>query len=252
AVAIAEHVAGSVSGFVDMMNGRGAEMGLESTNFKNPHGLDAPGHHSSARDLLRIALAGMEWPAFATAVATPEYSLPDAPDGAVRVAKTTNALLRDGFDGILGIKTGFTNDAGLTFVAAAERDRRTLYAVVLGSEGPSAHFNDAGALLEWGFSEFRLVELFVEGTTYGQYRGSEGTEPLVAENSSQVLLTRTARRTDVSFEPRFEEETPVMVATLEDTELARVPLSLGSPREMPSLADALAWMGHYWNWLWNG
>ncbi len=252
AVAVAEHVAGSEAAFVDLMNRRADELGLEHTKFANPHGLDAPGHYSSARDLLVIALAGMDHPEFAAAVRMTEHALQDAPDGTGRTAETTNRLLEEGFEGIIGVKTGFTADAGLTFVAASERGDRRLYAVVLGSTGVGGHFTDAAALLDWGFAEFLLVQVFVEGTTYGQYRGTAGVEPLVAEESSRVLLTRSGRNGDVTLEPRFDLETPVMVATLDDTELTSVPLSVTSDRSMPSFADAFGWIGKYWDWLWSG
>ncbi|HEY5578332.1 MAG TPA: D-alanyl-D-alanine carboxypeptidase family protein, partial [Acidimicrobiia bacterium] len=252
AVAVAEHVGGSLDGFVGMMNAKAEEIGLENTHFANPHGLDAPDHYSSARDLLRIALEGMRYPLFASAVATAEYTFPDAPDGTKRTAETTNYLIRDGYQGALGVKTGYTGEAGLTFVAGAERSGRRLYVVVLGSEGLRAHFDDARLLLDWGFNEFRLVQLFVEGAVYGQYRASEGVEPLLAGQSSNVLLTRTTRSAEVVYEPDFDQEDPVMVATLGEQELARVPLTLSSPRPMPSLGDAFGWVTSYWNWLFDG
>jgi D-alanyl-D-alanine carboxypeptidase (penicillin-binding protein 5/6) len=250
AMAVAETVGGSVEGFVDMMNARAAELGLEHTRFANPHGLDEPGHYSSARDLLTIARVGMQHPTFAQAVATREFRLPDAPDGSPRVAETTNLLLREGYDGIIGVKTGFTDEAGRTFVVAAEENGRRLYVVVLGSEGSGAHFRDARALLEWGFEEFRLVQVIIEGSIYGRYRARNETLPLVAQQSSEALVGQRAPE-EIVFEPRFDADVPVVVATVDDQELARVRLTAAEPTELPSLGDAFAWVGRYWGWLWG-
>ncbi|GIU93001.1 MAG: hypothetical protein KatS3mg011_1907 [Acidimicrobiia bacterium] len=155
AMAVAEHIGGTVDGFVEMMNSTAQELGLTNTHFANPHGLDAPDHYSSARDLLRLTLAAMDDPRFAQAVSSVRVRLPDSPSGAPRVAETTNRLLRD-YPGAIGVKTGFTSRAGLVLVAAAERDGRRLYAVVMGS---TDHFGDATALLDHGFSAYPLLSL---------------------------------------------------------------------------------------------
>lgn len=156
AIAVAEAVGGDVETFVAMMNARAAEMGLTSTHFVNPHGLDAEGHYSTARDLLRIAVTAMQNPVFREMVATTRFMLDPAPDGTVRVAEATNLMLGE-YPGMIGVKTGFTFQAGLVFVAAAERNDTTIYAVVMGSEGTRAHFADAEALLDFGFEGNGLV-----------------------------------------------------------------------------------------------
>ncbi|MGH9168206.1 MAG: D-alanyl-D-alanine carboxypeptidase family protein, partial [Acidimicrobiia bacterium] len=112
AVALAEHVGGSEEGFVALMNETARRLGLADTHFANPHGLDDPGHYSTARDLLAIALAGMENPTFADLVGTRRAPFPSTPDGGEREALTTNTLLRS-YPGTFGVKTGFTDEAGL-------------------------------------------------------------------------------------------------------------------------------------------
>ena len=183
ALAVAEAIGGSVEGFVRMMNDRAAELGLEQTSFANPHGLDADGHHTSARDLLRLTVAAMETPTFAERVATRRFRLPDAPDGTERIAEATNRLLFDD-PGAIGVKTGFTARAGLVLVAAAERDGRMLYAVVMGSDPPGGHFADATALLDHGFEDFRMLELVMEG--------SSTPDPLDGLDTGQGALAREA------------------------------------------------------------
>ena len=103
AVALAEHVGGSVEGFAELMNLKADELGLENSQFKNPHGLDEPGHYSSARDLLTIALAGMDNATFSQIVQTKTANMPDTPEGERRVATATNQLLTD-YPGAIGVK----------------------------------------------------------------------------------------------------------------------------------------------------
>lgn len=163
AMAVAEHVGGTVEAFVEMMNTEAKAMGLEHTHFENPHGLDGENHYSSASDLLRMGLAAMSYPEFREWATTKEMDFPDAPDGTERYLQTTNIML-DTYPGTIGIKTGFTGRAGLVFVTGAVRDGRTLFAVVMGSEGERAHFADASRLLDWGFEHFKPVAMVSSGT----------------------------------------------------------------------------------------
>ena len=187
AIAIAEHVGGSVEGFVDMMNERAKELGLTKTHFANPHGLDAPDHYSSARDLLDLARVAMAFPEFRDNVRSRIVVFPDAPDGSKRVGTTTNLLLGD-YDGAGGIKTGFTSEALLTFVSTAEREGRRLYVVVLGSEGDRAHFADARALLDYGFKQLGIYGTVSTGNPYVSAKQRVEPGPLVATSNIEAFL----------------------------------------------------------------
>lgn len=187
ATAIAEHVGGSVEGFVDMMNERASELGLTETHFTNPHGLDAPDHYSSARDLLDLARVAMAFPEFSDNVRSRIFVFPDAPDGSKRIGGTTNLLLGD-YEGAGGIKTGFTSRALLTFVATAERDGRRLYAVVLGSVGRRAHFDDVRALFDYGFSQLGIYGTVSTGKPYVSVKRRVEPGPLVATSNMETLI----------------------------------------------------------------
>ena len=187
ATAIAEHVGGSVEGFVNMMNERALELGMTQTHFANPHGLDAPDHYSSARDLLDLARVAMAFPEFRDNVRSRIVVFPDAPDGSKRIGNTTNLMLGD-YEGAGGIKTGFTSGALLTFVATAEREGRRLYVVVLGSEGRRAHFADARALLDYGFEQLGIYGTVSTGAPYVSVQ--QRVEPgwLMAASSVELLV----------------------------------------------------------------
>ena len=186
ATAIAEHVGGSLEGFLDMMNQRAVELGMTRSNFANPHGLDAEGHVTTARDMLLLAQAAMDRQDFRDIVRSRMILFPDAPDGSTRIGTSTNLLL-EAYEGNNGIKTGFTSRALLTYVASAERDGRELYAVVLGTEGSRTHFDDARALFDYGFETLHLY-----GTLAGQsFRSPRLTfepEPLLLASGLETMV----------------------------------------------------------------
>jgi len=247
AVALAEYVGGDISGFADLMNLKARELGLENTSFVNPHGLDDPDHFSSARDLLTIARAGLDNATFAQTVQIRSARLPDNPeDGSERIALATNRLLET-YPGTIGVKTGATDLAGKVLVAAAERDGRRLYAVVLGSED---HFLDVARLLDYGFAEFGIVQLVAGGDAYANRRVADLLTPAVASESFDLFIGN-ADAEAVSIVPRFSDGEPILVAELEGTEIGRVGLDLQEAPGLPGLSDAFSWAGEYWDWLWG-
>lgn len=155
AVALAEHVGGSVEGFAALMNDKASSLGMTNSHFVNPHGLDAEGHYTSAEDELIMARALLDNPQLSSIVVLGGVDFPPAPDGTLRGGPATNQLLET-YEGLLGIKTGYTFDASLVLAAAAERGGRRLYAVVMGSEGAGGHFVDIAELLDFGFERARI------------------------------------------------------------------------------------------------
>lgn len=234
-LAVAEHVAGSEAAFVEQMNARARDLGLLETSFANPHGLDAPGHHSSARDLLTLARFAMEQPLFAELARTRRAVLPPGSQGTVRVVSSTNRLLGD-YDGLIGVKTGFTGAAGLCLVAAATRDGRTIYAVVLGSED---HFADTTALLDHGFDDFRIYSAVAAGARFGVRRTAGETVPAVAEDEVRVIADADL---ELSVTPEIRDGAPAIVARLGGEEIGVTAVDAGDGARLPGLMDALRWL----------
>ncbi len=192
AAALAEHISGSVDAFVDLMNARAEEMGLEETHFVNPHGMDAPGHRSSARDLLVMARAAMTHPEFGDVVRSRVIVMTPAPDGTQRVGISTNLMLSS-YDGMLGVKTGLTPQALFTFVGAAERDGRRLYAVILGSPENFGHFADARLLFDYGFRDLGFYGDAVMDTPYTAAKARIEPEPVVTMGRVETYLHLAAQ-----------------------------------------------------------
>jgi serine-type D-Ala-D-Ala carboxypeptidase (penicillin-binding protein 5/6) len=145
AVALAEHTAGSEEAFVARMNRLASALGAGNTRFVTPHGLDRPGHYSTARDLAVLGRAVLANPRLADIVAMATATV--TVSGDVTSVENRNALL-EGYPGAVGIKTGFTAGAGNVLVAAARRGGRTLVAVAMRAQDAAA---DARELLDFGF-----------------------------------------------------------------------------------------------------
>lgn len=153
-VAIGERIGGSREHFVDLMNFTAHRLGAKNTHFENTHGLDEEGHYTSASDLAHIAAYALKNDTFKEIVSTQNKKITSA-DGKNRYLCNKNKLLRT-FDGAIGVKTGYTDDAGRCLVSAAERDGMTLVAVALNCR---PMFEECAALLEWGFKTYQMCDL---------------------------------------------------------------------------------------------
>jgi D-alanyl-D-alanine carboxypeptidase (penicillin-binding protein 5/6) len=161
AVALAEHVAGTEAAFVRKMNRFARSMGANETHFVTAHGLDAPDHYSSARDLAAIGARVLQDRILAAIVATPSTVI-EGP-GRSETLENRNLLL-EAYRGAIGIKTGFTSQAGNVLVAAARRSGHTIIAVAMGSVDATA---DAAALLDFGWDRLKRTVLVPMGTGVG-------------------------------------------------------------------------------------
>ncbi len=158
---------GSVTRFVELMNDRARQLGLTDTHFANPDGLDAPDHYSSARDVTKLARVAMNKPFVRETVRLVEA------EAAGRRLHTWNDLLST-FPSLIGVKTGHTNGAGWSEVAAARRGGVTIYATLLGGASREGRNADLAALLTWGLSRYRTVWAIDGSRTYGTVRTAYG------------------------------------------------------------------------------
>lgn len=152
AVAVAETLAGSVPAYAEMMNAEAAKMGATHTHFVNPNGLTAPKHYSTAVDMARIAAYGIKnYPEFRRTVSLPSYNVKYL-DGHMKYVETTNRFLTSGYNGANGIKTGYTDAAGVCLVASATRDGHTLVVALFNDDN---RWDDAPAILDYGFRRLK-------------------------------------------------------------------------------------------------
>ncbi len=152
---LARVVSGSVPKFVDMMNRKAQVLGLRSTQFMNPHGLDQDGHYSSAYDIAVMSRYAMRFPLFRTISASPEYTVVSNRTYTIR---NTNYLVRfpDRVPGVNGVKTGYTDLAGDSLVASVDRGGHQILVVVMGTNNRSSA---AAELIEYAYAHYVFVPL---------------------------------------------------------------------------------------------
>ena len=156
AVAIADAIGGNVPNFVAMMNARGQQLGLTHTHFENPHGLDAQGHYTTARDLAVLAAAAMRNPTIVQIASTYRYTIPATSTHKAFTLITGDDIIpgaRSPYPGAIGVKPGFTGNAGYCQAFAAIRHGHLIVGTVLGEPDWRVRLTDMRKLLDWGFAE---------------------------------------------------------------------------------------------------
>ena len=160
AVAIAEHVGGSVSGFCDMMNARARQIGCENTHFVTPHGLPAQQHYTTAYDMALLGSYAVKKPAFRSLCSCKTKTVSfDEPD--IKVTFTNHNRLLSSYEGAFGIKTGFTKKSGRCLVSAAERNGICFVCVTL-NDGDD--WNDHRKMLDFAFESVSTQTVDVKDT----------------------------------------------------------------------------------------
>lgn len=187
AVVLAENVAGSEEAFVRKMNEKAQELGMGDTVFKNCNGLDEEGHVTSAHDVALMSRELLKYPKIH------DYTLTwidYVRDGATQLVNT-NKLIRS-YNGITGLKTGTTSQAGSCITATAERDSLALIAVVLGADSTDHRFQDARALLDYGFAGWSVTVPEAPALEPAPVTGGmTGTVALQAGESPKLLMKAT-------------------------------------------------------------
>ncbi len=150
AFVLAENYPQGTTSFVAAMNRRAQEMKLENTHFTNPIGLDEEGHYSTAKDLARLAIIAMKNPVFSRIVSTPAIVITDTSGKINHFLKNTNELVGK-LEGVKGVKTGWTENAGECLITLTEREGKRIVIVILGSKD---RFGETQKLIEWVFQNF--------------------------------------------------------------------------------------------------
>jgi D-alanyl-D-alanine carboxypeptidase (penicillin-binding protein 5/6) len=234
---------GSIARFVALMNAKAKALGLRSTRFANPHGLDQAGHYSSARDTVRLLRAALRvpvvrrWARARTAVA------------AGRRVESTDVLLTR-LPELVAAKTGHTDDAGWSQVALARRGGVGIVASVLGSPSEEQRDSDLESLLRWGLAQYRTVKAVDSRRAYARVEVGWGTEPVT------LVPARTVRRVLRVDRPLVERVVAAGTAALPvrkgqrlgevrvfegGRRIATVPLVAARAVAEPGLADTTWW-----------
>ncbi len=250
ATALAEHVAGSETAFVERMNARAAELGMQNTHFVNCTGLDdepeAREHLTTARDVALMSRALLKHEAIRRYTTIWTDSVRNGAFG----LSNTNKLVRF-YQGTTGLKTGYTSAAGHCLSASALRDGIELIAVVLGADSSSHRFEDAKTLLNWGFANYGLLDP-LEGLQPEPIPVKLGTREAVApvpETPGPILLEK-GKRAAVTRELELPERLEAPVEAGQRLGLLRIRAGEELLAEIPfSAAEAVPRLSFRQIWL---
>lgn len=201
-VAMAEHLAGSESAFVDMMNEKAKELGMENTHFMNTNGLDEDDHYSSARD---VAIMSRELMQHKTIFNYTSIWMDTLRGGKFQLANT-NKLIRF-YDGANGLKTGSTSKALCCLSAAAKRNDMQLIAVVLGAPTSAERFASAKSLLDYGFANYAVNTQITAGDEVQKVAVEKGVDKevgVVAGDSCSTLVKK-GQEDNITKEIKIDE-----------------------------------------------
>lgn len=243
-VAVAEHVGGSVEAFVQKMNDKARELGMNDTQFMNPTGLSAEGHMTSAYDLaLMSRYAVNNYPELVklTSIYGADLNVPWRKNGPKFQLWNNNKLLT-WYQGADGLKTGWTQAAGYCLAATAVQNNTRMIAVVMGSETAKLRNAEVARLLNYGFANYTAVEIAPAGKKFGPVRVARGALPTiepVPRNAFGVSVAK-GEQSKVKWEVRLPRQVDAplaqgqrvgeIVATLDGKEIGR--MDLVSPVEV--------------------
>ncbi len=253
AVAVAEHVSGSVDAFVVRMNAKAKELGMNDTQFMNPTGLSADGHMTSAYDIaLMSRYAAVNYPELVklTSIYGADLKVPWRNNGPVFRLWNNNKLLT-WYPGADGLKTGWTELAGYCLAATAVRNDVRMISVIMGAESPKVRNAEAARLLEYGFANYTSVELAAAGQKFGPVGVARGkvTKIEVVPKGLFGVSVAKGEQSKVKAEVRLPKrvEAPIakgqkigeIVALLDGKEVARMELVASAAVERANLWETV-------------
>lgn len=208
---VAEMISGNTTEFAKLMTARAKELGAYNSNFANAHGLPEDSHYTTAYDMARIMSAAIKIPEFTKMFSAMSYDMPPTnKQPEVRTFNRRNSLLEGpySYDGVIAEKTGWTGDAGYTYIAAARRDGRTLIAVNMKSPDANSRWQEITALFDYGFNEFISVSYNISEFGKEKYsveftNGTKTDMTLIPEKNFTCLIPKSLKKEDLTVNYTF-------------------------------------------------
>lgn len=200
-VALAEKIAGTEDMFVDMMNKRAQELGLIDTNFKNTHGLHEANHYSSAYDMGMIAKELVKHEKLFEYTSIYEDYLRENTDKKIWLVNT-NKLVRF-YQGVDGLKTGYTKEAGYCLTATAKKNNMRIIAVVMGEEDSSVRNSEVTEMLDYAYAQYEIEQVLSKNSVLDEIKISKGKKQIV-EVVPMEEITYLNKKTDKKKNNTFE------------------------------------------------
>lgn len=204
-VAVAEYMAGTHEAFVDMMNEKAKELGLQNTHFMNCNGLHDPNHYTTAYDLGQIALYALRFPQLREICSVKHYRIREETDRPFQYDNKNKLLWQ--YPGTDGFKTGWTTDAKYCLAATVEKSGLRFVSVVMGVPVKSGHFADTKVIFNWGYSQYTFKEFYQEKDTVGVVpvgKGAQDSVEAVPEKKIGITVQKgqdKALSSEISLSP---------------------------------------------------
>lgn len=199
-VAMAERIAGTEEAFVELMNKKASELGLKNTNFKNCTGLDAENHYSSANDMAMIAKELVKHDKILEFSGTYEDYIRQGTDKSFWLVNT-NRLVRF-YQGVDGLKTGYTSTAGYCLTATAKKNGMRLITVVMNEPDSSTRNNETTSMLDYGFNTYGMEQLLNKNSTLGKIKVDLGEieyVEVVPKEEVSILNNKNSDKRNVEY-----------------------------------------------------
>ena len=204
-VAIAEYIAGTEKEFVKMMNEKAKSLGLQNTNFKNPHGLDESDHYSSARDMALIAKELVSHPKVLEYTSIYEDYLRENTDRKIWLVNT-NKLVRF-YDGVDGLKTGYTEPAGYCLTATAKRNGMRIITVVMGEPDSKTRNAETTSMLDYAFAQYETETILSKDRILGTIEVEKGKQKyvnLIPLREVSLLNKKGEKKKEASYQIKVQ------------------------------------------------
>lgn len=257
AVALAENAEGNEKAFVERMNQKAKELGMENTVYVNCTGYPQPGQHTTARDVLRLSCEMANYPSYHQYASIWMESLTH-PSGRVTDLTNTNRLVRF-YEGCDGFKTGSTDAAKYCLSATAQKDGLRLIAVVLGTPQSQTRFNEARTMLDYGFTNYRRVQVARKGQKLNQpvqvTRGAaEQVDTELGSGLSMLLKAGQDKKLQLEVELPPSVQAPVHKGDtlgtarllLDGAVIAKIPIAASGDVPMPGFLEGLVRIVNNW------
>ena len=234
-MALAEGVGGTVERFVQLMNEQAKALGMKATSYKNPEGLTAPGHTTTARDLNILSVRLLrDFPEYAHYDAMKKYHYPGTPES--NNSNRNLLLFRD--PTVDGMKTGHTDAAGYCLIATAKRDfpsvgSRRLLSIVLGAASENARANESQKLLNWGYTAFEAVKLFDANQAVVTPAVWKGTAPTLKLGRTQAIIVTVPTGSAAKVKTQVMRPDPLVAPFAKGQQIGSLKVSVAEQ----SLAD---------------
>ena len=246
-VALAEAVAGTEEEFVNQMNQKAKDLGLNDTNFKNPHGLDTANHYSSAYDMAMIAKELVRHEKVLEYTSIYEDYLREDQENKVWLVNT-NKLVRF-YDGLDGLKTGYTKEAGYCLTSTAKRGDTRFITVVMGEPDTKTRNSETTSMLDYAFSQYATEKLLDTNSVVGAVRvekGKKDTVKLVPMEDVTVLNKKVGQKKNADYEVKMKnltapvkkgDEVGELILKVDGEEQRKIPLTVNQTIEKANLLE---------------